>query len=241
MSDKEEEKSFCTNSVVLLHGYKQNAAIIERTFSDKIVRGAKHRWPTSYIIPNGIPLSDHSVSLSSSPEARMWWPIASPETFATPHRYEGVDAAVARAWSCITEHIAKSSSQQQHVHHLTLVGFSQGAVLAMLMTMLKDRWPTHDDGSLRVHIDRLVLIAPSPIMDSVYHPHLDALISVPTFIIHGERDPFVSADSVAQVARYFGTAVVYAHAQGHVIPTGAHVREKMRTFLSASDISVGDV
>lgn len=178
-----------------LHGYTQNS----KKFLEKLKNffSASFRNQLVFICPD--------APLILSEESRGWWPLESKEIFIRPHEYSGVELAM--------ETIPPG-------HYELIVGFSQGAVAAMIAL---------DRG--RITTEKMILISPSDIMDPRYTPKVN---STPVLIVSGEKDLLCPPEASRLVRKYYPQSEVRLHSGGHSIPN-------FKRFFDEIKISVMDL
>ncbi len=192
--------------LLLLHGYTQN----EKLFTKSVAKLMKKAFLSKFnvIVPRG-------PYVVCGEEKRGWWELSSPYVYSKPHEYVGVDLAIAS----VVDALAVVADGDE----LSVVGFSQGAVLAELM-LVHRLFPAPPK--------KVVLFSPSGILDPAWRTDGNTAES-DVLVVMGENEQEVFGISEASYAKE-SCLVDYVFAQhphGHVLPTSANPRKLVREWL----------
>ena len=200
-------------AVVVLHGY----AMVPEDLSPF---AASLGVPAEFYFPEG--------PLAAEPAGRAWWPIdgaeraaavaSGPRDLAAQHP-SGAPSARARLLAFL-EAVRLRSGRLS----LTLVGFSQGGMLAA-DTLLREQ----------VAVAALALLSSSRICADEWRPLVHRLHRTPVLVSHGRLDQdlaFSAGEALRDLLALAGGPVTWVpHEQGHVIPLA--VWRQLRKFLAA--------
>ncbi len=193
-----------TNYLLLLHGYTQNGNIMK----EKVTKMLSSNIMKTYEIlsPNG---PYHIVD-----EKFGWWKLDSPEMYSQPHTYENYVEAI-KTISNTIKHLKEDDI-------LTVIGFSQGAVLAEILIQQKV-----------IHPDKLVLLSPSGIMDSGINTNTkNNFENTKILVMIGENENIFNINEQNyRNNTIFPKFQFHLHKQGHVIPSQSDDKKIIKTFL----------
>jgi phospholipase/carboxylesterase len=177
-----------TSVVVMLHGYGANGADLR----DVALTLAQSLPDTVFLLPDGL------EALPGSPEGRQWFPLAGSDD---AQRLAGVRRAVARLTPWIDRELRTRSLARPR---LGLVGFSQGAMLALDLGLHLDPAPA---GVVSLS-GRLVDGAnPSP-------------APAPALIVHGTADRRIPVASAGEALARLGQ--LHVRAESLIMPGVGH-------------------
>lgn len=183
-----------------LHGFRQNGTVL----SDKLAR-----------LGLTVTCPDGPLVVEASENLRGWWrlDVTPPETvrqhIQTPHSYEGFAASLSYLQATVPLGEVR-----------TVVGFSQGAVLATLL-LLQGHLP---------RVTHVLLFSGSDIMDMSLVDETTH-ISARALCFHGEQDALVPPEAALKLSRRYHQAEIQMHRQGHVIPSASAIKRKIAQFL----------
>jgi phospholipase/carboxylesterase len=208
---REDEKG--GQLVVLLHGWRAHGDDLVSLARELAQRGTRFLVPAAPLLePNG---------------GRAWWRLDSGERSAHISRDElpadyHPNAQLAAARAAI-QALLRAARQRYAPDSIAVVGFSQGAMLALDLGLAGEP-----------PIDRVAVLSGVLVADSL--PALHAKRGRPAvFVSHGRSDPvlpFAEGASIASVLQPYGVPVTFFPFDGgHQIPPA--VVEQLRSFLAA--------
>ncbi len=200
--------------VLCLHGYAQNAHIFRDRSGGFRKPLKKSKYELHYVDgPFGCTKDgEDETEADADPLRRAWWRGSSAAS-----TYEG--------W---TESHAMLRQLWERESFDGVIGFSQGAgAAAMLCAEMQPMFGMFVSGF--VPRDRVAAAA-----------LLAGVRDVPTLHVYGENDELVTPDRSRALADCFVGASVIVHEGGHMIPSSAHVRAQVRSFLDTVTPSLLD-
>lgn len=165
--------------VVFLHGYGADG-------NDLIDLG--QNW--AELLPDAAFVSPHAPEpCGMSPMGRQWWPL----TMRDPaERWRGCQQAAPDLEHFLTEELAR---HQLPPSSLALVGFSQGAMMAMHVGLRRETVPA-------------AIIAYSGYLVGPEHLKAEAKGKPPILLVHGDQDTILPVDSLFEAMDGFGKAEI---------------------------------
>ena len=199
------------NYLLLLHGYTQNSLRIEKTFTKLLSK--KYLQKYNIISPNGPYIIDNN-----EPEViRGWWNLPSPEMYSKGYSYDGYIDAVTT--------INNSIKIVNDNDDLSVIGFSQGAVLLeiMLAHNLINKKP-----------NKIISFSSVGITDQKLQLSQKKEVNIPVLSFFGERegifnitpDHYKNNSSIKS-----NNNKIVIHDQGHVIPSKSKYKQIIKNFL----------
>ncbi|EFO26377.2 hypothetical protein LOAG_02110 [Loa loa] len=211
--------------VLCLHGYQQNATVFRdksgsfrrpmKKYVDFVFMNAPHEveWEHASVT------SGDEVSASIAPaECRGWWYVA--ERFHTKEvkDHEGFEESV----QAVTDFARKEGPFDG------ILGFSQGATLAFLLSALKQK------GDVNIDFRFLILVSGFP-SRNLEHQKLNRMAhpNLPCLHVFGETDKVVSHELSAKLVENFDRdmVVVVEHPGGHMMPSMSKYKMMIDKFF----------
>ena len=203
-----KELKDCPKGMLLLHGYKQTGPMILSKMGKLLSKTFMERYDV-VVAPDG--------PYVTSDQKLGWWKLPSPETFAQEHTYENVNVAI--------DSIKLNNGVLNEDIRWTIVGFSQGAVLAEMLCLQNF-----------LDIDRVLLLSTSGVMDScIANNHFKMQNAFPVLVIMGEEENVYPVNITQEHYRKYtrlGNYSVHMHDKGHVIPSKSADKKRIKQFLS---------
>jgi predicted esterase len=199
------------NYLLLLHGYTQNAVRIEKTFTKLLSKTYLQNY--SIICPNG----PYIVNNNFDESFRGWWNLPSPEMYSKGYNYNGYMDAVTT--------VNNSINTINDNDNLSVIGFSQGAVLLEIML-------AHN--LINKNPNKIILFSSAGISDEKLQLSQKKDTDIPILSFFGEREGIFnitpSLYKKNSSIRSDNHKIVI-HDQGHVIPSKSKYKEIIKDFL----------
>lgn len=204
--------------VLCIHGYRQN----EKLFREK--SGGLRKLLKKYVDfvflsgPHVIP-EERNLTRIEEEQERGWW-FSRPENAYNALDKTDITTGYKESIDIIKEKIYKEGPFDG------ILGFSQGASFASLLSVLKDK---PDSG---INFKFVILIAG---FRSQLTPHVsmyDRPIACPSFHSIGTSDAVIPTAASEELAASFLNAMVYRHDGGHYIPASPQLRTALVEFLN---------
>ncbi|VIO94622.1 GH07367p, putative [Brugia malayi] len=211
--------------ILCLHGYQQNAAVFReksgsfrrpmKKYADFVFMNAPHEVEWEHISQT----ASDTISASVAPiDCRGWWYVS--ERFHTRNvkDHEGFEESVQ----------AVVNFAQKEGPFDGILGFSQGATLAFLLSSLKQK------GDVNIDFRFLILISGFP-SRNLDHQGLNEMArpNLPCLHVFGETDKVVSHELSAELVKLFDKDMVVAvkHPGGHMMPNMSKYKTVIDKFF----------
>ena len=149
-----------------------------------------------------------------------WWNTCDAERPALSGAYVGLDESVARVKRCVADDGPFDG----------VLGFSQGATLAALLCL-------SEPGRFGCALLFAGFVPRDAIVRAPFDAAAAAPNATPTFHCLGASDASVPPDVARSLASCFANPAVFEHAGGHVVPGNAPLRNAVKDFLRARQLS----
>ncbi|KAM3718528.1 Esterase OVCA2 [Dirofilaria immitis] len=210
--------------ILCLHGYQQNATIFReksgsfrrpmKKYADFVFMNAPHEVesePVSEIV-------DDSVSGITAADCRGWWYVSKRFYTRQVKDHEGFEESV----QAVIDFARKEGPFDG------ILGFSQGATLAFLLSALKK------NEDVNIDFRFLILISGFPSRNHV-HQKLNEMAqpNLPCLHVFGETDKIVSHELSRKLVDLFdkNMVVVVEHPGGHMVPNMSKYKMMIDKFF----------
>ena len=207
--------------LLCLHGYAQNANFFSSR-TGAVRKGIKALADVHYLdaphAATGAFLGDIDADARGAPLG--WWNTRDAERPALSGAYVGLDESVARVKRCVADDGPFDG----------VLGFSQGATLAALLCL-------SEPGLFGFALLFAGFVPRDAIVRAPFDAAAAAPNATPTFHCLGASDASVPPDVARSLASCFASPAVFEHAGGHVVPGNAPLRNAVKDFLRARQLS----
>lgn len=210
------------HTILVLHGYRNNAARLKYQMSPMIKYLGKHNVEFMFLDSEILYTKEADEKELTEEEVknfgpyRKWW-TTHRDHLLTQCKYDTCRESIHQVETFI----------QCHKNITAIMGFSQGSSLLQMLPSLPS-------------IKKAILIGGIPVYDAVdtdtkehdefgystLHRHTD------TLHIIGENDPVVSPDASQNLSKMFPNAQVYSHKGKHYVPTSKEACQTLLTYLN---------
>ncbi|KAA8494641.1 Esterase OVCA2 [Porphyridium purpureum] len=224
--------------VLMLHGFRQNAAVFRRrtgAFRKAVAKQLKEKDMSIEFVFLDAPLvvtSDHEAVAEESKQ-RSWWDANALSVDSDSSNGDETQAFRYAHWEETVKYIKVFCSSQSAAFD-GVVGFSQGACVTALLSALAAQ---RSEGELQ-WLKFGILISAFPPRDPVLRMALydqAQPIPIPCLHIWGEQDEIIRPSYSRLVMGAFEPQMQasYTHPGGHVVPSSKEVGAAVEEFLSA--------
>ncbi|KAL3995376.1 Serine hydrolase (FSH1) family protein [Acanthocheilonema viteae] len=198
--------------ILCLHGYQQNASVFRnksgsfrrymKKYADFVFMDAPHEVEWEHASEG----ASDTVSTNIAPaKCRGWWYVSERFHIRKVKDHEGFEESV----QAIVDFVQKEGPFDG------ILGFSQGATLAFLLSALKRK------GDLNIDFKFLILIS-GFLSRNPEHQKLNEMAqsNIPCLHVYGKNDKVVSRELSAKLVELFDKdmVVVFEHPGGHMTP-----------------------
>ncbi|KAL9182516.1 hypothetical protein ACHAXT_013168 [Thalassiosira profunda] len=154
-------------------------------------------------------------------------------------QYIGLDASI---------EIAKECLMQYEAEFCAILGFSQGATMCHILSMLASAAKHDGQAGLRpfgaikcaILLSGFASMHSGPVSNTSIDTTNNCKLDVRSLHIFGERDTSVPKAYGEKLASCFADPEVYDHGKGHVIPRNVALSERVIQFLDSCSLEAYD-
>jgi predicted esterase len=200
--------------VYMFHGWAQNEIVFQKRTLSLTKKLNKAGFECVFLrAPIELPPLDDSFNTGRQ-TARAWflYDVKKPcdrskSQMGQPLSYAGLEQSL--------ELIGREFKEVQTNESITVLGFSQGAVLVHLIAALAASRNTHPEFS---RIEKAIIISGFPATPTQFPKEELSNIGMPSLHIFGAKDTSVPPKLSQDLARRFSVSTILQHEKGHVIP-----------------------
>jgi predicted esterase len=154
---------------------------------------------------------DPSVDASSY---KQWWNATRDNVLTNPE------------YDTATESVSNLLKKWESAEYDGILGFSQGSVLTQIFTYQIQM------KIIKTYNPKFVILSSTfPITDVKLKSYYETLLDVPTLVMYGSRDTFVTKEQTIETSKYFKNATLLEHSGGHYVSSNQFAIEGVRNFL----------